>query len=135
MSECKKACSFKDRCPLKKESLPDTPCHLGLQRARWIYTSIHVRNKDFDEAEGCQYGIADDSSNYCFFSFLINLRQPMSPEEISKKTGISTPQVLKILQQAEGKFSSLLKNNYGVDPEVIKVLIDGEKEDDESEYL
>lgn len=135
MTDCKKACSFKERCPLRKDAPPDTPCHLGLQKARWIYTCIQSRNKEFDEAEGCPYGIADDTSNYCFFSFLMKLRQPMSPEEIAKRTGIMVPQVLKILQQAEGKFSTLLKTNYGVDPEVIKVLTDGGKDDDESEYL
>ena len=94
------SCKQDKRCPLKLENLPDSACHLAVQRLKALrYAGRELTEEEESKMVGCPWAVQHQLANYCFFKYLedfVPQDKALSDMEIAHLCSISMDTVKKV---------------------------------------
>lgn len=94
------------RCPRKLDVYPEEWCALAVLRLKWIRNAGRELTEEEEAAlPGCNFAIASQSANYCFFKYCSDMmnESPKTDIEIARMLNISVETLKKIEKKALSK--------------------------------
>ena len=97
------------RCPRQLEYLPCEFCPLAVLRLKALRNSDkELTEEEEAKAPGCQWAIAHQLSNYCFFNYVADyLHEPPSDKEIAHMNNVSVDTVKDVVDSAMNKIRDM----------------------------